>query len=234
MPVALITGASTGLGRATATALADRGWNLVIDARNGGRLYPVADELSRVTRVTAVAGDVSVQRHRDELLLAVAEFGRLDVLINNASTLGPTPLPALADLDLADLSEVFAINVAAPLGLIQLSLPLLRASDGVVVNMSSDAAIEHYEGWGGYGAAKSALDHLTGTLAAENPTLRFYAVDPGDMRTDMHQAAFPGEDISDRPVPESVVPSLLHLIDSRPASGRYRATEFATTQGIAP
>jgi short-subunit dehydrogenase len=232
MPVALITGASAGLGRALATSLARRGWTLVIDARNSDRLNRVADELSALTEVIALPGDVSVRQHREQLHAAVLAAGRLDLLVNNASTLGPSPLPGLAELDLAQLSEIYHINVTAPLGLIQLTLPILTESDGIVVNISSDAGVEHYERWGGYGSAKSALDHLTGTLAAEHPALRFYAVDPGDMRTAMHQAAFPGEDISDRPEPEVVVPHLLSLIDARPASGRYRAAEFATAEGL--
>jgi NAD(P)-dependent dehydrogenase (short-subunit alcohol dehydrogenase family) len=232
MPVALITGASAGLGRALAIALAERGWTLVIDARNPSRLYRVAAELEKVTVVRAIPGDVAVRHHREELTRAVEDLGSLDVLMNNASTLGPSPLPALADLDLAELSDVIRVDVLAPLGLIQTTLPLLRQSGGLVLNISSDAAVAHYEGWGGYGSAKAALDHLTGTLAAENSDVLWYAVDPGDMRTEMHQAAFPGEDISDRPTPESVVPSLLSLIDSRPPSGRYRAAEFATTEGI--
>ncbi|HEY2041668.1 MAG TPA: SDR family oxidoreductase [Jatrophihabitans sp.] len=226
MPVALVTGASAGLGLALAKELARRQWSLVIDARDAKRLYRVADELSQLTEVNAVAGDVSVHQHRVELAAAVEAIGRLDLLVNNASTLGPTPLPPLSQLPLDELSEIMHVNVTGALGLIQLLLGRLRDSGGSIINISSDAAIEHYEGWGGYGAAKSALDHLTGTLAAENPGTPFYAVDPGDMRTAMHQAAFPGEDISDRPLPETVVPGLLALIETRPPSGRYRAADL--------
>jgi short-subunit dehydrogenase len=233
MPVALVTGASAGLGKALATALARRQWTLILDARTDVTLASVTAELSRDTEVVAVTGDVSIAAHRAQLLAVIEQVGRLDLLVNNASTLGPSPMPALTHLDLAELSEIYHVNVIAPLGLIQASLPTLTESDGIVLNISSDAAIEHYVGWGGYGSAKAALDYITGTLAAENPQLHWYAVDPGDMRTAMHQRAFPGEDISDRPLPETVVPALLNLIDTRPASGRYRAADFALTQGLA-
>lgn len=226
MPVALITGASAGLGKALAQELARRQWSLVIDARDAKRLYRVAHELATLTEINAIAGDVSLHQHRADLAAAVHKLGRLDLLVNNASTLGPTPLPPLGDLPLEQLSEIFKVNVTAPLGLIQRLLGQLCDSAGSVINLSSDAAIEHYEGWGAYGATKSALDHLTGTLASENPATRFYAVDPGDMRTAMQQAAFPDEDISDRPLPETVVPGLLSLIETRPASGRYRAKDL--------
>jgi NAD(P)-dependent dehydrogenase (short-subunit alcohol dehydrogenase family) len=233
MPVALITGASAGLGKALATALARRGWTLLMDARTPEPLARIRDELAELTEVHALTGDVANRPHREALAAKVQELGRLDLLVNNASTLGPTPLPRLTELDIAALSEIYHVNVSAPLALIQLTLPNLLASDGLVINISSDAAIEHYEGWGGYGSAKAALDHLTGTLAAEHSQLHWYALDPGDMRTAMHQAAFPGDDISDRPVPEAVVPSVLNLIDIRPPSGRYRAAAFATREGIA-
>jgi len=229
MPTAVITGASAGLGRALATSLAGRGWNLVLDARRSGRLRQLADELNRHDRVRAIAGDVGDDEHRHRLAEAVAGFGSLDLLVNNASTLGPTPLPSLTELATDQLTEILRVNVVAPLALIQLSLPALTAAGGAggsVVNLSSDAAVAHYPGWGGYGSAKAALDHLTATLAAEHPGLRWYSFDPGDMRTEMHQAAFPGEDISDRPEPESVIPALLRLIDSRPPSGRYTSTEL--------
>ncbi|MEO7287757.1 MAG: SDR family oxidoreductase [Jatrophihabitantaceae bacterium] len=226
MPAALITGASQGLGRALAGALAGRGWDLVIDGRRAEPLATAQSGFAGPGRVIALAGDVADPSHRAELAGAVAELGRLDLLVNNASTLGPTPLPGLAKLDPADLASVYRIDVLAPLALIQLLLPQLTAAGGTVINLSSDAALEHYPGWGGYGSAKAALDHLTGTLAAEQPAVRWYALDPGDMRTAMHQAAFPGEDISDRPLPESVVPALLELLDSRPAGGRYRAADL--------
>ncbi|HEX8769002.1 MAG TPA: SDR family NAD(P)-dependent oxidoreductase [Jatrophihabitans sp.] len=237
MPTAVITGASAGLGRALATSLAERGWNLVIDARRPDRLAEVADELSRLCQLRAIAGDVADAQHRHRLADAVAEFGSLDLLVNNASTLGPTPLPPLTELAADQLIDILRVNLVAPLALVQLTLPALTAADGgaggLVVNVSSDAAVAHYPGWGGYGCAKAALDHLTGTLAEENPGLRWYGFDPGDMRTEMHQAAFPGEDISDRPAPDSVVPALLRLIDSRPPSGRYTSTapELTTVSG---
>src|SRR3954471_5508685 len=204
---ALITGASRGLGRALATALSDRGWRLVVDGRDAARLHAAASS----GLVIAVPGDVADPGHRAALAEAVGP--RLDLLVNNASELGPSPLPALADLCADDLRRVLDVNVVAPLALVQAVLPALRAASGTVVDITSDAAVEAYAGWGGYGASKAALDQLTAVLAVENPDLRVYAVDPGDMATEMHQAAFPGEDISDRPAPESVVPGLLALLD---------------------
>jgi NAD(P)-dependent dehydrogenase (short-subunit alcohol dehydrogenase family) len=218
---ALITGASRGLGHALATALTDRGWRLVVDGRDPARL---AEAVTSLDRVTAVPGDIADPAHRAALAEAVGP--RLDLLVNNASELGPSPLPALADLRADDLRHVLDVNVVAPLALVQAVLPALRAAGGTVVDISSDAAVEAYAGWGGYGASKAALDQLTAVLAVENPGLRIYAVDPGDMATDMHQAAFPGEDISDRPAPETVVPSLLALIDGDRPSGRYRAADL--------
>ncbi|MQA24277.1 MAG: SDR family NAD(P)-dependent oxidoreductase [Micromonosporaceae bacterium] len=226
MPVALITGASAGLGLAAARALAERRCTLVIDARGEDALRTAAAELSAVTQVAAIPGDVADPAHRRELADAVAQAGQLDLLLNNASFLGPSPQPALADYPLDVLERVYQVGVFAPLALTQLLLPRLSET-GVVVNISSDAAVEAYPGWGGYGSAKAALDHLTAILAAEHPRLGVYAFDPGDMRTAMHQAAFPDEDISDRPEPETVVPALLRLIDDRPASGRLRASELA-------
>jgi NAD(P)-dependent dehydrogenase (short-subunit alcohol dehydrogenase family) len=221
---ALITGASRGLGRALAAALSDRGWRLVVDGRDAARLHAtVSSEL-----VTAVPGDVADPGHR--AVLAEAVGPRLDLLVNNASELGPSPLPALADLRADDFRRVLEVNVAAPLALVQATLPALRAAGGTVVDISSDAAVEAYAGWGGYGASKAALDQLTAVLAAENPELRVYAVDPGDMATAMHQAAFPGEDISDRPAPETVVPSLLALIEGDLPSGRYRAGDLVPAE----
>ncbi|MEO7262820.1 MAG: SDR family NAD(P)-dependent oxidoreductase [Jatrophihabitantaceae bacterium] len=225
MPTAVITGASAGLGRVLATGLATRGWNLVLDARRQDRLFRLAEELSRSCQLRAIAGDVSDGEHRRRLADAVIEFGSLDLLVNNASILGPTPLPPLTELPYDRLTAILDVNVVAPLALIQLTLPALATAGGTVVNLSSDAAVAHYEGWGGYGCAKAALDHLSATLAAENPQLRWYSFDPGDMRTEMHQAAFPGEDISDRPEPESVLPALLRLIDARPPSGRYTSAD---------
>jgi NAD(P)-dependent dehydrogenase (short-subunit alcohol dehydrogenase family) len=226
-PIALITGASKGLGRALARGLAARGWRLVLDARNSSALSAVAADLPDAV---AVRGDVSDVAHRDVLTTTVERLGRLDLLVNNASDLGPSPLPSLADYPVDALRQVYETDVVAPLVLTQLLLPYLRAAGGTVLNISSDAAVEPYPGWGGYGSAKAALDQLSRVLGAEEPDVRVYAVDPGDMRTDMHQAAFPGEDISDRPEPEVVVPALLRLLDERPPSGRYRAAEWAAVE----
>ena len=219
---ALITGASRGLGRALATTLNSRGWRLVVDGRDPARLAATVAALPDPALVTALPGDVTDPGHRAALALAAGP--RLDLLVNNASELGPSPLPRLGELTPHALERILAVNTVAPLALFQAVLPLL-APEAVVVQISSDAAVEAYEGWGGYGASKAALDQLTAVLAVEHPTLRVYAVDPGDMRTDMHQAAFPGEDISDRPTPESVVPGLLALLDGELSSGRYRAAE---------
>jgi NAD(P)-dependent dehydrogenase (short-subunit alcohol dehydrogenase family) len=224
MPVALITGASRGLGRAAARALADRGWSVVADAR---REDDLADAHRGYPSVAAIAGDVTSPGHRADLAAAVRGLGRLDVLVNNASSLGPSPLPPLRQYELGELRRVYETNVLAPLALIQLLTSQLEAAGGAVINVSSDAAVEAYPGWGGYGSSKAALDQLTAVLAAEESGLRCYAFDPGDMRTDMHQQAFPGEDISDRPEPAAVVPALLRLIDERPPSGRYRAADLA-------
>jgi NAD(P)-dependent dehydrogenase (short-subunit alcohol dehydrogenase family) len=222
MPVALITGASRGLGYAVARALTDNGWSLVADARGAEALDAAARDLPGAI---TIAGDVADERHREELAAAVRRFGRLDLLVNNASHLGPSPQPALADYPIDELRRVYEVDVIAPLALTQHVLPLL-VERATILNVSSDAAVEAYEGWGGYGSAKAALDHLSAILGAEQPGLSVYAFDPGDMRTEMHQQAFPGEDISDRPEPESVVPALLRLLDERPPSGRYRASEF--------
>jgi NAD(P)-dependent dehydrogenase (short-subunit alcohol dehydrogenase family) len=226
MPIALITGASRGLGRATAHALADRGWTLVVDARRASEL---ADATRGLADVVAIPGDVTDPGHRAQLAAAIGRFGRLDLLVNNASRLGSSPLPALRNYPLDELRRVYAANVFAPLELIQLLAGPLTAAAGTIVNISSDAAAEAYPGWGGYGSAKAALDQLTAVLATEEPELRCYSFDPGDMRTEMHQLAFPGEDISDRPEPGSVVPALLHLIGERPESGRYRASDLTPT-----
>jgi NAD(P)-dependent dehydrogenase (short-subunit alcohol dehydrogenase family) len=222
MPLALITGASRGLGLALARALADRGWSLVIDARHIGDLDAVARELGERTEVAAVAGDIADPDHRRALAHAAGDT--IDLLVNNASVLGPSPQPELAGYPLDVLRRVYDVNVLAPLALIQLALP--RMPDGAaIINVTSDAAVEPYAGWGGYGSAKAALEQLSAILAAEQPSLRVFTVDPGDMRTRMHQEAFPGEDISDRPPPEESVPGLLALIDGNRASGRYRARE---------
>jgi len=224
MPVALITGASRGLGRALAHALARRGWSLVVDAR---RADDLADAMRGIADVAAVPGDVTDPGHRARLAEAAGRTGRLDVLVNNASRLGPSPQPSLRDYPLDELGRVYDTNVFAPLSLIELLTAPLAAAAGTIVNVSSDAAVEAYPGWGGYGSSKAALDQLTAVLAAEEPSLRCYAFDPGDMRTDMHQQAFPGEDISDRPEPETAIPALLRLLDERPPSGRYRASDLA-------
>ena len=227
MPTALITGASRGLGVATAHALAHRGWDVIIDARDGVALQRAVDAWGHVDgEVTLVPGDVATAEHRSELATVVAGIGRLDLLLNNASALGPSPLPPLAELPTHALTELIQVNVVTPLALTQLLLPYLRPTGGAVINVSSDAAVEPYAGWGGYGASKAALDQLTAILAAEVPELDVYAFDPGDMRTTMQQAAFPDEDISDRPEPETVVPALVHLVEQRPASGRYRAAQL--------
>jgi NAD(P)-dependent dehydrogenase (short-subunit alcohol dehydrogenase family) len=223
-PVALVTGASQGLGRALATALADRGWRVVIDARDATRLA------GAVPSALPLPGDITDAAHRADLVGEVDRLGRLDLLVNNASDLGPSPLPPLRDYPADALRAVFETNVLAPLALIQAVLPQLRAAAGIVVNVSSDAAVEAYPGWGGHGSAKAALDQVSAVLGVEEPGIRSYALDPGDMRTDMHQRAFPGEDISDRPEPEAVVPTLLNLLDARPPSGRYRAADWARSE----
>jgi NAD(P)-dependent dehydrogenase (short-subunit alcohol dehydrogenase family) len=223
MPVALITGASRGLGRAAARALAARGWSLVADARDAADLTAA---LRGLAGVVAVPGDVTDPGHRADLAAAATRLGPLGLLMNNASRLGPSPQPLLRDYPPGELGRVYETNVFAPLALIQLLAGPLTAAGGIVINVSSDAAVEHYPGWGGYGSAKAALDQLTAVLAAEEPSLRCYSFDPGDMRTDLHQQAFPGEDISDRPEPESVIPALLRLIGERPPSGRYRAGDL--------
>jgi NAD(P)-dependent dehydrogenase (short-subunit alcohol dehydrogenase family) len=221
--LALVTGSSAGLGRALASALSERGWRLVVDARNAARLTAAVAALPRPDLATAVPGDVGDPAHRRALAESVG--GRLDLLVLNASTLGPSPLPRLADLSPADFEAILRTNTVAPLALLQALLPALRAAHGRIVVVSSDAAVEPYEGWGGYGASKAALDQLAAVLGAEEPAVRVYSVDPGDMRTEMHQAAYPGEDISDRPEPETVVPGLLALIDGDLPGGRYRAAD---------
>jgi NAD(P)-dependent dehydrogenase (short-subunit alcohol dehydrogenase family) len=222
-PTALVTGAGRGLGQALAGALLANGWRVVVDARRTAHLT------AGLPGALVVPGDVTDPAHRDALAAAVDGLGRLDLLVNNASDLGPSPLPPLADVPLAAARRVLETNVLAPLALIQRFLPRLRAAGGIVLNVSSDAAVEAYAGWGAYGSSKAALDQLSAVLAAEEPGLAVYAVDPGDMRTEMHQAAFPGEDISDRPEPEAVVPALLWLIATRPPSGRVRAADLAGT-----
>jgi NAD(P)-dependent dehydrogenase (short-subunit alcohol dehydrogenase family) len=222
MSLAIITGASRGLGLALARELATRNWALVLDARGAEELEVVARELGQLTEVAALPGDVRDEAHRRSLIATAGES--IDALVNNASLLGPSPQPALASYPLAELERVYQANVFAPLALTQGALPRI-ADGGAVVNVTSDAAVEPYEGWGGYGSSKAALEQLTAILAVEHPAIRVYTVDPGDMRTRMHQEAFPGEDISDRPPPEDSVPGLLELIIGALPSGRYRAKE---------
>ena len=220
---AIVTGASRGLGLALARELAERGWRLVVDARGADALERARVDLSERTDVVALAGDVADENHRRALVDAAGR--RLELLVNNASVLGASPLPPLAEYPLDQLEQVLRVNVIAPLALTQLALP--RLADGaVVLNVTSDAAVEAYPGWGGYGASKAALEQLSAVLGAERPDLRVYAVDPGDMRTQMHQDAFPGEDISDRSPPEESVPGLLALVDGSLPSGRYRVQEL--------
>lgn len=230
MPLAIITGSSRGLGLALARELAERQWALVIDARGGTELERAARGLGAITEVVAIPGDVADDWHRGALADAAGD--QVDLLVNNASLLGPggrDPLRPLGRYPLSTLERVYQVNVLAPLALAQLVLPRMP-DGGVIVNVSSDAAVEPFAGWGGYGSSKAALDQLTAVLAEEHPTLRIYSLDPGDMRTQMHQAAFPGEDISDIPPPESSVPGLLRLIDGELPSGRYLARELAPTE----
>jgi NAD(P)-dependent dehydrogenase (short-subunit alcohol dehydrogenase family) len=218
----MVTGASRGLGRALAAGLAREGYDLIIDARDATALEAAASRIGG--RVTAIPGDVTDPAHR--AALAAAAAGRLDLLVNNAGTLGASPLPALADYPVGELRAAFEANVIAPIALTQLVLPALRARGGAVLNITSDAAVEAYAGWGGYGAAKAALEQASNVLAAEELAVRVWWADPGDLRTDMHQLAFPGEDISDRPLPEQIVPAFLRLITQRLPSGRYRAAHL--------
>lgn len=219
---ALITGASRGLGLALARELAARGWGLVIDARDGNALEMARAELAGYTTVLAIPGDVNAPEHRRRLADAAGELGGLDAVVNNAGMLGPSPQPALLDYPLDVLENVFRTNVIAPLGVLQAVRGTLRPG-AFVINITSDAGVEAYPGWGGYGASKAAFEQLSAVLAKEAPELRVYWVDPGDMRTQMHQDAFPGEDISDRALPEESVPGLMGLLDGNLPSGRYTA-----------
>ncbi len=231
MSVAIVTGASRGLGQALAEGLAREGWSLVIDGRNATALEATTAGIEPLlvpgSACRALAGDITDPAHRRDLVAAAAELGGLDLLINNAGTLGTSPLPSLGDYPLDDLRVALEVNVVAPLGVTQSALPLLlRSPRPRVLNITSDAAVEAYEGWGGYGAGKAALDHIGAVFAVEYPSIAVWSVDPGDLRTAMHQAAFPGEDISDRPDPVTVVPAFLALIGSERPSGRYRAAEL--------
>jgi len=234
MSVAIVTGASRGLGEAISTGLASTGWSLVIDGRDAGTLAATEDRLALIMAgdtLRAVPGDITDPDHRRGLVDAAAALGGLDLLVNNAGTLGASPLPAVADYPLDELRAALEVNVVAQLGLIQAALPLLLASPRPrLINVTSDAAVEPYEGWSGYGAGKAALEHLGAVLAVERPALTVWSVDPGDLRTAMHQAAFPGEDISDRPEPATVVPAFLDLIVSDRPSGRYRANDLAPSE----
>ena len=226
MKKALVTGASRGLGQALAGGLAAAGYALLIDARDGQALARAASGIRAGVpgaEVTALPGDITDPAHRAALRDAA---GEIDLLVNNAGTLGAAPLPALADYPLGELRAAFEANVIAPIALTQLFLPVLRERGGGVLNVTSDAGVEPYAGWGGYGAAKAALEQASNVLAAEETAIRVWWVDPGDLRTQMHQAAFPGQDISDRPLPDSVVPAFVRLVTERLPSGRYRAAEL--------
>ncbi|HEX6447150.1 MAG TPA: SDR family oxidoreductase [Streptosporangiales bacterium] len=221
--VAIVTGASRGLGLALARGLAADGWQVVVDGRDATTLHAAVGD---VPGVTAVPGDVTEPDHRDGLVRAAEEIGPLTLLVNNAGVLGPSPQPGVVAYPLEVLHSVLEANLVAPWALLQRAYPALKRNGGAVLNVTSDAAVEPYEGWAGYGAGKAALEQVSAILAAEEPGLRVWWVDPGDLRTRMHQEAFPGEDISDRPLPETAVPAFLRLVADRPASGRYRAADL--------
>lgn len=232
-PTALITGASKGLGYALAETLAEQGWKLLITARNKQQLEESRDQLASKTQIIAIPGDIGNPAHREELVQALVDNQwRVDLLVNNASTLGVSPLPSVLDYPIKEMQQVFHTNVVAPIALLQEVRPYLT-HQAHIINISSDAGKEIYEGWGIYGASKSALDHLTAILAKEHPHYHCYAFDPGDMQTEMHQAAFPGEDISDRPLPQTyAVPALLHLINQELPSGRYTVNDILHPQSM--
>jgi NAD(P)-dependent dehydrogenase (short-subunit alcohol dehydrogenase family) len=223
MGTAIITGGSRGFGRALAGALVDSGWTVIVDGRDEAALAAVGKELGASLRV--IVGDVTDPRHRAALVDAARVIGGLDLVVNNASSLGPTPLPRLSEVSVDALRALHEVNVLAPLALTQMVLPLLRVTGGAVLNVTSDAAVEAYEGWGAYGASKAALEQLSNVLSVEEPGVRIWWLDPGDMRTAMHQDAFPGEDISDRPLPETIAPVVLAMLERRPPSGRIRAAD---------
>jgi NAD(P)-dependent dehydrogenase (short-subunit alcohol dehydrogenase family) len=237
LKVAIVTGASRGLGRAIAAGLRESGWALIVDGRDAGALGKAEEDLRTSLAggppILAIPGDVTDPGHRRVLAETARGLGRLDLLVNNAGVLGPSPLPSLAEYPLEGLREVVEVNLVAPLALFQETADLLRAAPGGgrLVMVSSDAAAEAYPGWGGYGAAKASVEQLAAVLAAEEPALRVWVVDPGDLRTRMHQEAYPGEDISDRPEPETVVPAFLRLVESDRPSGRLRLAELEASQG---
>jgi NAD(P)-dependent dehydrogenase (short-subunit alcohol dehydrogenase family) len=228
-PTAIVTGASRGLGAALAHSLVEDGWALIVDGRDPASLH---DAAGSAAATIAIAGDIADDQHRDDLAAAAASLGGLDLVVLNAGTLGPSPLPPLSRLRLSDLRATLEVNLVAQLGVVQALLPHLRQG-ATIVAITSDAAVEAYEGWGAYGAAKAGFEHLAAVLGVERPDLRVLRVDPGDMRTQMHQDAFPGEDISDRPEPEASVPGLRALIAGSFPSGRYRASEVPTPLGVA-
>lgn len=227
----MITGASRGFGKALARALAQRDWDLIIDARTEADLSRSAEELQALGTgtVTAIPGDIADLHHVAALSTAAAHTDRLDLLVNNASVLGPSPQPPLDVYPIDVLRQVLEVNLIGPLRLIQTTIPLLRQTNGTIINVTSDAAVEGYEGWGGYGSSKAALEQISNVLAAEEPSVKVYWFDPGDMNTRMHQEAYPGEDISDRPDPAERVPALLALIDGSHPSGRYAASDLLVT-----
>ncbi|MGH3099080.1 MAG: SDR family oxidoreductase [Streptosporangiales bacterium] len=223
--VAIITGASRGLGLALTEELSRAGWAVVVDGRNAAALHAAVGGLDGVR---AVPGDVTDDVHRDALVTEAERLGGPHLLVNNAGVLGPSPQPTLADYPSEVLREVLESNLVAPLALARRVLPALRGNGGAIVNITSDAAAEAMEGWGGYGAAKAGLEHASAVLAAEEPRVRVWWVDPGDLRTQMHQEAFPDEDISDRALPATVTPAFVRLVTERPASGRYRTDDLLT------
>lgn len=222
-PTAIVTGASRGLGLALTTVLVEAGWRVVVDARDGETLRRA---VALLPGVVAVPGNVTEPAHREALVNTAESLGRLDLLVNNAGGLGPSPLPPVGSTPLDALADLYAVNVVAPVGLIQVALPLLRRSGGIVIDVTSDAAVQGYEGWGGYGATKAALAQLDRVLAVEEPGITVWSLDPGDLRTEMHQLAFPSEDISDRPVPDEVAPALIRMLAERPPSGRHQLSEW--------